>query len=1067
MQIVQVDLENVKSYAQASIPFGPGINAICGQNGAGKSTLLEAIGFALFDYLQVTKAEFVREGERTATVTVRLVGADERLYHVVRKCGSTNQIYVYDPELEQKLVEGKGDTLDWLHEFLGVDEATNLTTLFRDAVGVPQGLLTVPFLLAAGPRTKVFNPLLRVDEYETAWKTLGGTRSWLEKRLQDYDRQIAGLGAETRILPQREADAAALAEALAAGEARQAELVGVLAEVGEHKAELEAISARLDELKRAVLRAEVEQQTFAARLNEAQVGLRRAEAAQAIVADTEEGHQVYLAAQAELELLETQRQERDAVRAERQQVEKQLAQTEERLATLVGDLEAIAQAEAEMSVLHPKVEEQERVEAALVEARRAVDRLSAAQEALTEAEARLIELRERGEQVRAGVIERQKVEAELAGVQAALEPLDSEHTALVQALAAQQAELKGLVTQQEQAAIRVKQGERDLAREQAHLVDLERELKRLQDGTTERAQVDAGIAAGRIALEALDTDRTVLTEVAAGHKAALEQVGTQLQVLMATESGRCPVCEGPLTPEHRAALLEGQQARQAELEVALTAAQAEQQIADKARRKQEKALRTLEDRLKTLPRPEEVQTLEGQVATQRQADTERGAAVTQALADVAALQVRRAELEVALEEVQAHQTVLEAARAAKREACEGLGRRLRALPRPDEVEDLAEQCIRQEATVEGKAMVVAELAGAPDEVARWEQMLATLDDPRKAYQGAGAIAGRRIEVEQRRAEAEGRQHELMAALAGQAETLAAYAGLDDRLAAQRVALVENEPAHRRYLEHIREATALAERQAAAAALSEQAEAAQARYADQVAARDAVAQEYDPDIYAEVAARYATLGQDLAGLVAQLGEQRKQQAQLLAEIARLHEVQAALDTVAIERAEHLELLALLDTLRRALREAGPEITKALVALVSLQADRLYADIMQDTSARLCWTDDYDIQLRAEGRTRVFQQLSGGEQMAAALAVRLALLREISAIDVAFFDEPTANLDRDRRANLAAQILNIKGFSQLFVISHDDTFEQDTDHAVHIVKHNGTSEASSELDEWAVG
>jgi exonuclease SbcC len=95
------------------------------------------------------------------------------------------------------------------------------------------------------------------------------------------------------------------------------------------------------------------------------------------------------------------------------------------------------------------------------------------------------------------------------------------------------------------------------------------------------------------------------------------------------------------------------------------------------------------------------------------------------------------------------------------------------------------------------------------------------------------------------------------------------------------------------------------------------------------------------------------------------------------------------------------------------------------------------------------------LRSDGRERGFQQLSGGEQMAAALAVRLALLKEVSAVDLAFFDEPTANLDARRRDNLAEQILDVKGFSQLFVISHDDTFEQDTDHVVRVVKEDGGS------------
>jgi exonuclease SbcC len=143
-----------------------------------------------------------------------------------------------------------------------------------------------------------------------------------------------------------------------------------------------------------------------------------------------------------------------------------------------------------------------------------------------------------------------------------------------------------------------------------------------------------------------------------------------------------------------------------------------------------------------------------------------------------------------------------------------------------------------------------------------------------------------------------------------------------------------------------------------------------------------------------------------------------------------------------------------------RDAGPKVTQALVKVISAQAARLYADIMADRSARLDWTEDYEIILKSDGRERGFQQLSGGEQMAAALAVRLALLKEVSAIDLAFFDEPTANLDDRRRDNLAEQILNVQGFSQLFVISHDDTFEQDTDHVVRVVKQDGRSQTMGE-------
>ena len=112
-------------------------------------------------------------------------------------------------------------------------------------------------------------------------------------------------------------------------------------------------------------------------------------------------------------------------------------------------------------------------------------------------------------------------------------------------------------------------------------------------------------------------------------------------------------------------------------------------------------------------------------------------------------------------------------------------------------------------------------------------------------------------------------------------------------------------------------------------------------------------------------------------------------------------------------------------------------------------------MQDYSRRLIWNKDYGITLEVSGHERSFQQLSGGEQMSAALSVRLALLREMSSIDIAFFDEPTANLDEARREALARQIFQVRGFSQLFVISHDDTFEQATQNLVRVERINGVS------------
>ncbi len=157
----------------------------------------------------------------------------------------------------------------------------------------------------------------------------------------------------------------------------------------------------------------------------------------------------------------------------------------------------------------------------------------------------------------------------------------------------------------------------------------------------------------------------------------------------------------------------------------------------------------------------------------------------------------------------------------------------------------------------------------------------------------------------------------------------------------------------------------------------------------------------------------------------------------------------------ERDQLGELTEALAFIRKTVRDAGPYVTRALVQTISIEANRIFTEILGDYTTRLNWNDDYSITVEQGGYKRGFSQLSGGEKMAAALAVRLALLREMSQIRVAFFDEPTANLDDERRENLAGQITQITGFNQLFVISHDDTFERETHHVIRVHKEGGVS------------
>ncbi len=128
-------------------------------------------------------------------------------------------------------------------------------------------------------------------------------------------------------------------------------------------------------------------------------------------------------------------------------------------------------------------------------------------------------------------------------------------------------------------------------------------------------------------------------------------------------------------------------------------------------------------------------------------------------------------------------------------------------------------------------------------------------------------------------------------------------------------------------------------------------------------------------------------------------------------------------------------------------------------ISLQADRIYRAIAE-SDEELLWGENYQIILRdmVDGviRERSDDQLSGGQTMSAVVALRLALLQTIGA-RIAFFDEPTSNLDASRRENLAHAFRAIDAgrqdvtehwYDQLFLVSHDVAFTEITDQMIQI-------------------
>lgn len=213
-----------------------------------------------------------------------------------------------------------------------------------------------------------------------------------------------------------------------------------------------------------------------------------------------------------------------------------------------------------------------------------------------------------------------------------------------------------------------------------------------------------------------------------------------------------------------------------------------------------------------------------------------------------------------------------------------------------------------------------------------------------------------------------------------------------------------------------------------------------------AERDRLRQTFDPDYFQTIQQAYQDTKDQTVALNARLPDMMKYLEELEQQLLRLASLQTKLAQAQSQLEQKRKAERFIKFARKSYKEAGPRITECYIQTISREADKLFRELLNRSNVSLQWTRDYEIVIQESAHVRRFVNLSGGEQMCAALAVRLALLKVLADIDIAFFDEPTTNMDRARREHLAEAIANIKSFRQLFVISHDDTFEKITENII---------------------
>jgi exonuclease SbcC len=1011
MHVSRVELDNIKAYERRAFDFEPGTTAIVGPNGAGKTTILEAIAWTLFDTLDYPKDDFLRRGARKGSVRVTFEsGADGRSYTVYRD--TANGYYIFDLGLNAKIAEQKANVMPQLRVLLGVEPGTDVQALFRSAIGVPQGTLTADFLRPARQRMDAFNRLLKVEEYVESSNRLLKVERLIGERVAEARERIGraegALARYDELTNEHKLATERVAELSAALSVSRAET-----EDRERAVKLlDAAEQLIAETRARHERATFEREGAERRLRDLQTELDAALAARERHRATEADSRAHLDAQALLQSLEAERQERDRARAESERVERMIVSAESDVRRISDALESAKRARASLADLEKDVATQGELERERDHAKELRARAIVARDQLRRLDTELDQLRKQYERTKESLRL-----AESAGwTPEQVERLQGERTEVETALSRAErakAERKPLSKQRDDLT-------REITRLRASLSALERKV-----GELERR---AGGAGDLVRLEA---DERELSDSAANLRA---EIARDERTREETRGGVCPILREKCTSfSARQSYADYFNNLIAENRARLKTVQAEATRAAKdvvAAREASVAVAQLE-------------TEHERLAQERARMSERASLLAQVDERLAAISAD----DGALEQLRTRLMGLDAELIPAREA---LQRAAQVAPLREHLAEIESRGKQRREEREQQAAEAGAVESLDKEINEIESRLRALNDPRGRATALRVEAERAASLESDASAARGVLKEFERERKTFAAQLARFADFEARWSA---AIAERERTSAAHREHVGSSELAAtvearEKEHAGAAkeserASKDADTTERAHADAVAAYDAARHATERESLMLARSRAASLAAQLEGVSETLEK-------LSSEIARLEEVRAKWQEELRAQEKLKRLDETTEFMRDTLKKAGPEVTKSYVAHISVEANQLFREITGEAGRTLRWTSDYEIVVEEGGYERSFVNLSGGEQMVAALSVRLALLKQLSDIRVAFFDEPTVNMDAERRENLARQIGQVRHFDQLFVISHDDTFEETVDHVLLLAR-----------------
>ncbi|MBI3654419.1 MAG: SMC family ATPase [Acidobacteria bacterium] len=1009
MLIRKVEIENIKNYDTASYEFEAGVTAINGANGAGKTTILEAIAYCLFDSLPYRKEDFVKRGCKKGSVRVTFASAvDGREYTVYRD--TANGYYVFDPITKARLVEQKNQVCGWIKEHMGVEPSTDLKTLFTSTIGVPQGTFTIDFMEQAAKRKVGFDKVLRVEEYQKAADEMRGAMKLVEAKQTQQQAEMARLEGEVAIL-----------DSLLAERAKyQANSKKLQQEIREAEGEQVVIRLELASLERlhqlietkssevAKLTARHENLETSCRALSAEV--QRSETARRALTAALEGFTQYNQAIAQLEELEPQALLRDKLKTTLAAKERQLFKVEAALEQIKNSLQELEAYKTLRRSLKPLIEEQGNLEQQRQELQNSLAELTVLKQRRAEDEAEILRLRNDFQGVKARLAEAEK-QKDLATQVPALEALRQQVEGEYQAA---QVALERLQAKKREARMLAER----IGNLEGEIHTLEHELKGLADWQAKAKALPEYEQENQSFLEQI-------AEVRLG-------VAREKKILGEVKEGLCPLLsqrclnmpEGQGLDQFFKVKLGNEQQQLRHLEGAQKVLQQKLQMAKEASHK----VSALVGQQTQLLRSRQKLELESKALGKLQNEID-GIKVSEA--SCRALKKQLSELDQQL--IPARQALAQVA------SVQSLQEHLERLRMAGQTKK------------ESLAKLDERLSGDSELQEKLKLINGRLDvlaDPKGRARQLDTAINRELEIKKLLAATEKQEADFQLSMQALWQELANYANLDEQILQAKERRAASARDYQIYIVNQPPAALLEQKTQELKIVEGDLQVCQQNLIEvQEQLQQALAQ-YDEKRLNLCREKLEEVIQKIATLSSELNSSASRIQELNQDIERLLEARQKLQALVREQQRLTHLYDLSDFIRELLKKAGPFITEAHLQSITIEANHLYREVTGNPMVSLRWDAGYEVVLEEDGHERPFLNLSGGEQMSAALSIRLALLKELSEIRIAFFDEPTTNMDEERRRNLAQQIGRIKDFNQLFVISHDDAFEGFTDRVITV-------------------